>query len=567
KRRIAPHHSGLDYKQRAGLVEPLAKAGQLRAVVSTTGLGAGVNFSMRSVIVTDREYRVAEERRLLRPDELLQMFGRAGRRGLDERGFAIVASSKACLNEARPLPLSPSTRVDWSSLLQIMQAASAQACSPGQSAEAFSRRLFRDDPVPLEFEAFLEKQHSNQDKKEKTPTQGRDPSRDEVIEMLNSDDRWERRQGPVKICLGDALFRIDDEWRPALSCLQTLGSVKAGTIWRRGRGRNRTYGRELPVAHFPEKEGESQVTLLKSFRRRVRDHFKEVNPQLLQKYGKKLWSLDALEKSFGPLFPELSSGGRLTELVECNGLLNARLDYTEAQAYGWKDQRGISLLNPPLRKRRQEWDSPFVDSPQKKTMPTDSLAETWFQLGLIDHEAHPTRRGIVFSFFHQGEGLALAAALEDDTYAIDDLVHDLANLRAGHRFTALAGEGSRLGATCRRTYGNVTCGGYLRRGVPPEYGDGAAEALRETLINPEEKRELFDEDLRRGDLERAILEWRSLLALIAHAPKVNWSRWRELQEKARALSEANAQAKELPKLPELAPEQRKRHRPRLQRGR
>ena len=147
------------------------------------------------------------------------------------------------------------------------------------------------------------------------------------------------------------------------------------------------------------------------------------------------------------------------------------------------------------------------------------------------------------------------------------MAHDLANLRAGHRFAALAGEGSRLGSTCRRTYGDVTCGGYLRRGLPPEYGDGAAEAIRDTLAHPEEKRDLLDEDLRRGDLERAMLEWRSLLALVAHAPSLEWTRWQLLQEKARSLCEANDEVKELPKLPELALEQRKRHESRIQRGR
>ena len=107
KRRVAYHHSGLDYAKRAGLIEPLAKAGQLQVVVATTGLGAGVNFSMRSVLVTDREYRVDDEFGLLRPDELLQMFGRAGRRGIqmivvcdcgtsagsDERGTTLKAPS------------------------------------------------------------------------------------------------------------------------------------------------------------------------------------------------------------------------------------------------------------------------------------------------------------------------------------------------------------------------------------------------------------------------------------------------------------------------------------------
>ena len=60
RRRVAYHHSGLDYLKRAGVVEPLAKAGQLQVVVAT-GLGAGVNFSMRSVLVTDREYRIDDQ--------------------------------------------------------------------------------------------------------------------------------------------------------------------------------------------------------------------------------------------------------------------------------------------------------------------------------------------------------------------------------------------------------------------------------------------------------------------------------------------------------------------------
>ena len=84
------------------MIEPLAKAGQLQVVVATTGLGAGVNFSMRSVLVTDREYRVDDGLFLLRPDELLQMFGRAGRRGLDDRGFVVLAPKQGRLADARP---------------------------------------------------------------------------------------------------------------------------------------------------------------------------------------------------------------------------------------------------------------------------------------------------------------------------------------------------------------------------------------------------------------------------------------------------------------------------------
>jgi len=105
RNRIAYHHSGLGYPQRAGLVEPLAKSGQLRVVVATTGLAAGINFCMRSVIVTEREYRHAGRNTLVRPDELLQMFGRAGRRGMDEKGYVLVAPGKPRLAEAKPLTL------------------------------------------------------------------------------------------------------------------------------------------------------------------------------------------------------------------------------------------------------------------------------------------------------------------------------------------------------------------------------------------------------------------------------------------------------------------------------
>ena len=40
KTRIVYHHSGLSYAARAGVIEPLAKAGQLRVVIATMGLAA-----------------------------------------------------------------------------------------------------------------------------------------------------------------------------------------------------------------------------------------------------------------------------------------------------------------------------------------------------------------------------------------------------------------------------------------------------------------------------------------------------------------------------------------------
>jgi hypothetical protein len=36
-----------------------------------------------------------------------------------------------------------------------------------------------------------------------------------------------------------------------------------------------------------------------------------------------------------------------------------------------------------------------------------------------------------------------------------------------------------------------------------------------------------------GDIDRIIIEWRSLLRQVAHAPGLDWRRWRELQRLAR----------------------------------
>jgi superfamily II RNA helicase len=67
RNRVAYHHSGLSYALRAGLIEPLAKAGQLNVVVATMGLAAGINFSMRSVLITGTAYLAGTSSATCRP--------------------------------------------------------------------------------------------------------------------------------------------------------------------------------------------------------------------------------------------------------------------------------------------------------------------------------------------------------------------------------------------------------------------------------------------------------------------------------------------------------------------
>jgi hypothetical protein len=75
--------------------------------------------------------------------------------------------------------------------------------------------------------------------------------------------------------------------------------------------------------------------------------------------------------------------------------------------------------------------------------------------------------------------------------------------------------------------------GYLRFGIPSEYGAGASEAVRGIVQHGLPRQQLLSDTLRMGDIERALLEWRSLLRHIAHAPAYAWERWTMLQDAAR----------------------------------
>ena len=245
KRRIAYHHSGLDYLKRAGIVEPLAKAGQLQVVVATTGLAAGINFSMRSVLVTDREYRMEDGIHFLRPDELLQMFGRAGRRGLDDRGFIIVAPKQARMSDARPLKLKRSSTLDWSALIGIMNRAATTGENHIESARWLANRLFTDHEVRLGFrDALSDFVKARQDLEFSIPEKLADSDdRDHIIEMRNSAGLWERRSGQLQTSLKKALALHRGEWVPALSLPDTLSKLPFGNPCRFGTKKSPTYGR------------------------------------------------------------------------------------------------------------------------------------------------------------------------------------------------------------------------------------------------------------------------------------------------------------------------------------
>ncbi len=91
-RGLAFHHAGLLPGLKV-LVETLFARGYLRAVFATDTLALGINMPARSVIVGSLSKFDGQEMRLLTPNEYRQLTGRAGRRGMDTRGSAIIPYS------------------------------------------------------------------------------------------------------------------------------------------------------------------------------------------------------------------------------------------------------------------------------------------------------------------------------------------------------------------------------------------------------------------------------------------------------------------------------------------
>lgn len=509
--RVAYHHSGLSYAQRAGVIEPLAKAGQLRVVVATMGLAAGINFSMRSVAITGSQYKSGNFERQVQPDELLQMFGRAGRRGLDETGYALVHDCTPRLLEARPLKLRRPQALDWPSLISVMRFAK----EPFKAAIELSKRLFTPVALPLGVEHAL--------------ATGPMPCllnidmerarffRRGSREMLNSEHQWQPfPEQEMQVPAGKVLVREGAAWVPMLSSPKRVGGF--GSFCRFAG--KKVYGREVVIGQRTANGTLRLAPWLRKLLSRpdatAEQLQQQIVPQLKELYARASEGTQAAVESIYPAGDQL----------------RARMTFEHLPVSAWQDNRGVFLSEPPERQSaplvcdgcpERDWCAsvPIVSSP----------AFQWRRLGLIEADGRPTRRGIIFSFFSYGEGLAIAAALEKEDYALEDLVYDIANLRAGDRF---AGEenkyGGRLGNLCQFVYERVDIPGCMELGVPIHYGAGASEVVRAIVEHRSPRQKLLTEELRQGDLERVLLEWRSLLRHISWAPEYPWERWERFKE-------------------------------------
>jgi len=380
--------------------------------------------------------------------------------------------------------------------------------------------------------------------------------------MLNVLEEWEAKPAAESATLGRAFVRENNRWRRALTLPRMLEGVGTGNLCRLREQHH--YGRELPVATVL---ASGKVALAKWLKKAVKQR-KENAERRTSNAERPLEDLAArrgtvtheqFDADIRPQLDELVKPGTIVDWIIRGNLLSLRLDYANVPVNAHIDSAGKALIDPPERENLPDVCRTCDQLEHDKTVAiVNSPTYAWRHLGLVEPDGTPTKRGMIFSFFHGGEGLAVAAALEDETYPIDELVFDLANIRAGPRF---AGEdapmGGRLGILCQQIYGRADYPGYLTMGVPVQYGAGASEVVRALVDDPRSKHKLTNELLRHGDIERALVEWRSILRHIVIAPAYPLSRWTELKAAARELVDNTASPTSAVDLATLAPLQQR----------
>ncbi len=124
---IAAHHAGMlqVFKE---TVEELFEAGLVKVVFATETLSLGINMPAKTVVIEDLWKFSGERHELLTPGEYTQLTGRAGRRGIDDLGHAVVVFQRnvpfervASLATTRTYELSSSFRPSYNMAVNLVR--------------------------------------------------------------------------------------------------------------------------------------------------------------------------------------------------------------------------------------------------------------------------------------------------------------------------------------------------------------------------------------------------------------------------------------------------------------
>ncbi|MGD0554588.1 MAG: DEAD/DEAH box helicase [Streptosporangiaceae bacterium] len=231
RRGIAAHHAGMlpVFKE---VVEDLFSAGLVRAVFATETLALGINMPARTVVMERLDKWNGETHADLTAGEYTQLTGRAGRRGIDVEGHAVVLwqpgmdpSAVAGLAGTRTYPLNSSFRPSYNMAVNLTgRAGRAKAAALLESSFA----QFQADRGVVGLNRQLRRLHSSMDEvaAKMTCDQGEFAEYAQLRHDLSERERGLARER-------SAARRAD--------ALRSLGKLRRGDIIRVPSGRRQGY--------------------------------------------------------------------------------------------------------------------------------------------------------------------------------------------------------------------------------------------------------------------------------------------------------------------------------------
>jgi len=157
---IASHHAGMIPSFREA-VEDCFVEGLVKAVFATETLALGINMPARTVAIERLSKYNGEGHEFLSPGQFTQLTGRAGRRGIDDQGSAVVLwspfatfSQVATLAASREFPLVSSFRPTYNMAANLIERYKAEA-----AMEVLTRSFaqFQSDRVVVDLSAQVDR--------------------------------------------------------------------------------------------------------------------------------------------------------------------------------------------------------------------------------------------------------------------------------------------------------------------------------------------------------------------------------------------------------------------------
>ena len=191
---VAAHHAGMVPPFKEAVEEAFA-AGLLKVVFATETLALGINMPARSVVVDSLSKFTGETHELLTPAQYAQITGRAGRRGIDTEGTAIVSWSPfvpfdvaASLAASREFALSSSFRPTYNMAVNLVRRADREGA---RHLINLSFAQFQTDRTVVDIEQRLTERRADRDK---ARLKGKDRRVDRIDKQIRRLERDARTQ-------------------------------------------------------------------------------------------------------------------------------------------------------------------------------------------------------------------------------------------------------------------------------------------------------------------------------------------------------------------------------------